>query len=59
MIISSYSCQGRCGAGCTGTAIGNAYTQDCWNHDVCSWFNSGGARLVLPFALHYRGCLTA
>ncbi|KAF2633304.1 hypothetical protein BU25DRAFT_329022, partial [Macroventuria anomochaeta] len=40
-----YSCNGRCGAGCTGTAIGNAYTQDCFSHDVCSWFNnaSGGA----------------
>ncbi|CAI9629926.1 unnamed protein product [Alternaria burnsii] len=40
-----YSCNGRCGAGCSGTAIGNAYTQDCFSHDVCSWFNnaSGGA----------------
>src|SRR5690242_11366807 len=45
---SSYSCNGRCGAGCSGTAIGNAYTQDCFSHDVCSWFNnaSGGARYV-------------
>lgn len=42
----SYSCNGRCGAGCTGAALGNAYTQDCFSHDVCSWFNnaSGGAR---------------
>ncbi|RYN23883.1 hypothetical protein AA0113_g2876 [Alternaria arborescens] len=40
-----YSCNGRCGAGCSGTAIGNVYTQDCFSHDVCSWFNnaSGGA----------------
>ncbi|KAH6642513.1 hypothetical protein C7974DRAFT_327857 [Boeremia exigua] len=40
-----YSCNGRCGAGCSGTAVGNAYTQDCFSHDVCSWFNnaSGGA----------------
>ncbi|RAH46675.1 uncharacterized protein BO95DRAFT_360626 [Aspergillus brunneoviolaceus CBS 621.78] len=40
-----YSCNGRCGAGCTGTAIGNVYTQDCWSHDICSYFNnaSGGA----------------
>ncbi|KAF7880191.1 uncharacterized protein EAF01_012052 [Botrytis porri] len=40
-----YSCNGRCGAGCTGSALGNYYTQDCWNHDICSYFNnaSGGA----------------
>ncbi|KAF2126959.1 hypothetical protein P153DRAFT_388277 [Dothidotthia symphoricarpi CBS 119687] len=40
-----YSCNGRCGAGCTGTAVGNAYTQDCFSHDACSWFNNakGGA----------------
>ncbi|KAJ8069555.1 hypothetical protein OCU04_003205 [Sclerotinia nivalis] len=40
-----YSCNGRCGAGCTGVALGNYYTQDCWNHDICSYFNnaSGGA----------------
>ncbi|KXT13797.1 hypothetical protein AC579_2343 [Pseudocercospora musae] len=40
-----YSCNGRCGAGCTGTAVGNAYTQDCFSHDICSWFNnaSGGS----------------
>jgi hypothetical protein len=46
LIDCSYSCNGRCGAGCTGTAIGNAYTQDCFSHDICSWFNnaSGGAR---------------
>ncbi|TDZ37528.1 hypothetical protein CTRI78_v011105 [Colletotrichum trifolii] len=40
-----YSCNGRCGAGCSGTAVGNAYTQDCFSHDICSYFNnaSGGA----------------
>ncbi|EUC28466.1 hypothetical protein COCCADRAFT_109078 [Bipolaris zeicola 26-R-13] len=40
-----YSCNGRCGAGCSGAALGNVYTQDCFSHDVCSWFNnaSGGA----------------
>ncbi|PQE07654.1 hydrolytic enzyme protein [Rutstroemia sp. NJR-2017a BBW] len=40
-----YSCNGRCGAGCSGTALGNYYTQDCFSHDICSWFNnaSGGA----------------
>ncbi|RKL44082.1 hypothetical protein BFJ72_g3815 [Fusarium proliferatum] len=31
-----YSCNGRCGAGCSGTAIGNVYTQDCFSHDICS-----------------------
>ncbi|KAL4807028.1 hypothetical protein BDV18DRAFT_136690 [Aspergillus unguis] len=40
-----YSCNGRCGAGCDGTAIGNAYTQDCFSHDICSYFEnaSGGS----------------
>ncbi|KAG9256532.1 uncharacterized protein F5Z01DRAFT_671788 [Emericellopsis atlantica] len=40
-----YSCNGRCGAGCSGTALGNAYTLDCFSHDICSYFNnaSGGA----------------
>ncbi|KAE8310294.1 hypothetical protein BDV41DRAFT_397324 [Aspergillus transmontanensis] len=40
-----YSCNGRCGAGCTGTAVGNVYTQDCFSHDICSYFEdaSGGA----------------
>ncbi|KAI8912535.1 hypothetical protein EDD86DRAFT_112968 [Gorgonomyces haynaldii] len=41
-----YSCNGRCGAGCTGFALnGNQYTLACYTHDVCSWFNnaSGGA----------------
>ncbi|KAL5339997.1 hypothetical protein BJX70DRAFT_397236 [Aspergillus crustosus] len=40
-----YSCNGRCGAGCAGTALGNAYTQDCFSHDICSYFNnaSGGS----------------
>jgi hypothetical protein len=43
---NSYSCNGRCGAGCTGTALGNAYTLECFSHDVCSFFEnaSGGAR---------------
>ncbi|KAF9775878.1 hypothetical protein IL306_005986 [Fusarium sp. DS 682] len=28
-----------------GTAVGNVYTQDCFSHDICSYFNSasGGA----------------
>ncbi|KAM0287143.1 hypothetical protein ACHAO9_007901 [Fusarium lateritium] len=30
-----YSCNGRCGA-----ALGNVYTQDCFSHDICSYFNS-------------------
>ncbi|KAF5630991.1 uncharacterized protein FTJAE_8071 [Fusarium tjaetaba] len=36
---------GECGAGCSGTAVGNVYTQDCFSHDICSYFNSasGGA----------------
>ncbi|RDW63055.1 uncharacterized protein DSM5745_10166 [Aspergillus mulundensis] len=40
-----YSCNGRCGAGCTGAALGNAYTQDCFAHDICSFFEnaSGGS----------------
>ncbi|OJJ78983.1 uncharacterized protein ASPGLDRAFT_181778 [Aspergillus glaucus CBS 516.65] len=40
-----YSCNGRCGAGCTGTAVGDVYTQDCFSHDICSYFNnaSGGS----------------
>ncbi|KAJ5355509.1 uncharacterized protein N7496_012721 [Penicillium cataractarum] len=40
-----YSCNGRCGTGCSGTAAGNVYTQDCFSHDICSYFNnaSGGA----------------
>ncbi|KAH7556401.1 hypothetical protein BM1_05835 [Bipolaris maydis] len=40
-----YSCNGRCGAGCSGAALGNVYTQDCFSHDICSWFNNaiGGA----------------
>lgn len=44
----SYSCNGRCGAGCSGAALGNTYTQDCYSHDICSYFNnaSGGARYV-------------
>ncbi|KAL4948200.1 hypothetical protein BDW69DRAFT_199048 [Aspergillus filifer] len=35
-----YSCKGRCGAGCTGTALGNAYTQDCFSRDIYSYFNN-------------------
>jgi hypothetical protein len=48
-----YSCNGRCGAGCSGTSLGNAYTQDCFSHDICSYFNSasGGARYVVLFGL--------
>ncbi|KAH7035848.1 uncharacterized protein B0I36DRAFT_238874 [Microdochium trichocladiopsis] len=40
-----YSCNGRCGAGCSGVALGNFYTQDCFSHDICSYFEnaSGGA----------------
>ncbi|KAL4933805.1 uncharacterized protein BDV17DRAFT_286616 [Aspergillus undulatus] len=40
-----YSCNGRCGAGCDGTALGDAYTQDCFSHDICSYFEnaSGGS----------------
>lgn len=47
--LNSYSCNGRCGAGCTGTALENAYTQDCFSHDICSWFNgaSGASRLIV------------
>lgn len=40
----NYSCNGRCGAACDGGplrgSLGNAYTQDCWSHDICSWFNN-------------------
>ncbi|QSZ36204.1 hypothetical protein DSL72_007330 [Monilinia vaccinii-corymbosi] len=45
LTAGNYSCNGRCGAGCTGAAVGNYYTQDCWNHDICSYFNNalGGA----------------
>ncbi|KAJ6272636.1 hypothetical protein PSV08DRAFT_245434 [Bipolaris maydis] len=44
-----YSCNGRCGAGCSGAALGNVYTQDCFSHDICSWFNNaiGGASQIL------------
>ncbi|KAF2765940.1 hypothetical protein EJ03DRAFT_318498 [Teratosphaeria nubilosa] len=35
-----YSCNGRCGSGCTGSAVGNVYTQDCFSHDICSYFNN-------------------
>lgn len=60
-MINSYSCNGRCGAGCSGTAIGNAYTQDCFLHDICSWFNnaSGGARYVFgsDVSLNLKYCL--
>ena len=55
LILHSYSCNGRCGAGCSGAALGNAYTLDCFSHDVCSWFNnaSGGARYVTLSYVHY------
>ena len=33
-----YDCQGRCGAGCDGLSHGNAYTLECWSHDICSYF---------------------
>ncbi|KAK4210537.1 hypothetical protein QBC37DRAFT_474975 [Rhypophila decipiens] len=44
-IGSDYSCNGRCGAGCSGAAVGNVYTEDCFSHDICSYFYSasGGA----------------
>lgn len=38
LLPHSYSCNGRCGAGCTGTAVGDVYTQDCFSHDICSYF---------------------
>jgi|GEM_PF-1562440 len=40
---SSYGCMGRCGAGCSG--IGGGWTQDCLDHDTCSFYNnsSGGS----------------
>lgn len=57
-MLNSYSCNGRCGAGCTGTAIGDVYTQDCFSHDVCSYFNDStdGARYVcrMPRRLLFR-----
>ncbi|KAK0752860.1 hypothetical protein B0T18DRAFT_316138, partial [Schizothecium vesticola] len=28
---NSCSCNGRCGAGCSGAAVGKIYTQDCFN----------------------------
>ncbi|CAL8584662.1 hypothetical protein XPA_010250 [Xanthoria parietina] len=36
---------GICGAGCAGFGLGNVYTQNCFNHDICSFFNNaaGGA----------------
>lgn len=52
-----YSCNGRCGAGCSGAALGNAYTQDCFTHDICSYFEnaSGGARYVNVQKTHDLG----
>lgn len=40
-----YDCNGRCGAGCAGMAVGNVYAQDCFSHDICSYFYNaaGGA----------------
>lgn len=29
-------CLGRCGAGCSGTSLGDYYTQDCFDHDLCN-----------------------
>jgi len=43
-----YSCNGRCGAGCNGTALGNFYTQHCFSHDICSWFNNAANGLLDP-----------
>lgn len=41
----SYACNGQCGAGCSGTAIGNVYTQDCFSHDICSYFTDASGCL--------------
>lgn len=30
---------GMCGIGCDGIGKGNAYTQDCFDHDMCTYFN--------------------
>ncbi|KAI7779941.1 hypothetical protein LA080_000153 [Diaporthe eres] len=42
---ATYSCNGRCGSGCSGVGLGNVYSQDCFSHDICSYFNdaTGGA----------------
>lgn len=42
----SYACNGRCGTACDGVALGNVYTQDCYTHDICSYFelSTDGAR---------------
>lgn len=34
-----HNCMGMCGEGCDGIRIGGAYTQDCFNHDMCTYFN--------------------
>lgn len=34
-----HNCMGRCGEGCKGTSVGDTYTQDCLNHDMCTYFN--------------------
>ncbi|KAK1982362.1 hypothetical protein LZ30DRAFT_749388 [Colletotrichum cereale] len=41
-----YSCNGRCGAGCSGVALGDVYTQDCFSHDMCSFFSNGTSGLT-------------
>ncbi len=39
----NYACMGRCGAGCSGTSIYGRWTQDCLEHDVCSYrYNASG-----------------
>ncbi|MEL7305382.1 MAG: hypothetical protein AAGJ56_06060 [Myxococcota bacterium] len=34
---NNYDCMGHCGGSCPTGAIGPRYTQDCLEHDVCSW----------------------
>lgn len=34
-----HNCMGRCGRGCHGHPKWNSYTQDCFNHDMCTYFN--------------------
>ena len=40
-----YGCMGRCGADCGNVFIPSAWTKDCMDHDVCSYYNnsSGGS----------------
>ncbi|KAF2174284.1 hypothetical protein M409DRAFT_62361 [Zasmidium cellare ATCC 36951] len=37
-----YGCIGRCGIGCNGISVGSVYTQQCFSHDICSWFGGVG-----------------